>query len=264
LAFFVVLSGFAPSREGPIGLAPLSGFAWAKAFNDCSYGPVMDRRPDGPEMPEESGGLDPSEVGFEAEDVDLDPDELELPGPEPVMDRDPAEFTIMTAAKPGPLPPDVERELRQLSKAIQPVLDDDDEGRIATRFGRRAIVAPVDQPTEAVEVADVDVPRSMVLTMGGKDPGATGSLLAQVLFQRTDVTVGYAQAPDIVGPTVANLQKLLPALRGPRASKVEGVGTVALGHRPAEVRSAIEDVLKAEDDGEDENEFDPDNVPAGR
>jgi len=209
---------------------------------------VMDRRPDsGPEF--DDADPDASDIG-ELDLEDADPEEIELPGPKPVMDRDPDEFTVMSAAKDGPLPPDVERDLRELADELEPIVD---EGYVATRFGGRVIVAEISSPTDAVDVADIDIPRSIVLTLGGKDPGETGSLLAQVLFQRTDVTFGYAKAPEIKGPTVSNLRQLLPALRGPRAATVDGVGTVAVGHRPGEVRSAVEglDAVHADEDDDD-------------
>lgn len=198
---------------------------------------------------------------LEADDVDLEtgahPEDVELPGPEPTMDRDPDAFQTMSAAQSGPLPADVERELRRLAEALGAVLEDD-EGVVGTRFGRRVIVAPVDNPTDAVDVADVDLPRKLILTLGGEEPTPAGALLAQVLFQRREMDLGYARAPDIDGPTLPVLQQVLPALRGPRAVDLDGVGEVALGHRPAGVAGAVRG-LREESDGDGEASLDPDS-----
>lgn len=184
----------------------------------------------------------------------MDPtDEVDIPGPEPTMDRDPQAFQVMSAAQAGPTPPDVERELRQLAEAVGPVLDER-EGVIGTRFGRRAIVAPVDAPQEAVDVADVDLSRQLVLTLGGEDPTPEGSLLAQVLFQRREVSHGYARAPEITGPTFSVLERVLPGLRGGQAVEADQIGRVAVGHRPSEIAGAVEGLLEQHSEEDEHGE----------
>lgn len=173
-------------------------------------------------------------------------------GPHPAADRDPDGFEVLWAAEPGPLPEDVSRDLRDIADTIEPVLGDDDDGVIGTRFGQRSIVAPAGSPSDAVDVADVDVPRSLVLTMGGKDPTPAGALLARVLAFRNDILYGYAHAPDIDGPSMDVLQKIMPILGGGTVAEVEGVGVIALGRTPNEVRGGIEAIQEA-DDGEDED-----------
>lgn len=192
------------------------------------------------------------------EELDLatNPEDVELPGPEPTMDRDPDAFQVMSAAKPGPVPPDVERELRQLSEALCAVLDEE-EGVIATRYGRRILVAPVGQPGEAVDVADVDLTRQLVLTFGGEDPTDEGALLAKILLQRTEMAHGYARAPDVDGPTFSVLQKALPALHGPRAVDLEGIGQIALGHAPSAIAGAVQGLRAEQEDEEEEDETGP-------
>jgi hypothetical protein len=203
--------------------------------------------------------------GAEAGDLDLDSEagEFELPGPEPTMDRDPEAFQVASAGEAGPLPPDVDQELRRLSEALQTQLDDP-EGMIATRFGRRVVVAPVDQPDQAVDVADVDMPRHLVLTFGGEDPTPQGSVLAQVLFQRRELAHGFVHAPDVKGPTFSVMQRVLPSLRAAGAVEVEDVGTLAVGHGPAEIAGALEGLRERQEeeaanaDDEDAVDGDPD------
>lgn len=181
-------------------------------------------------------------------------------GPHPAADREPGGFEVHWAAEPGPVPEDVSRELRELAEAVGPVLDEA-EGMIGTRFGRRAIVAPANAPDEAVDVADVDLARSMVLTMGGKDPTPEGSLLAQVLDLRGDVTCGYARAPEIEGPTMPVMTRLLPALRGASSAHVPSLGRVALGRHPQEVRGALESLQEGDDEERElDTDLDPDDL----
>lgn len=182
-------------------------------------------------------------------DEDADVETMELPGPKPTMDREPDEFQVMSAAQSGPIPPDVERELRQLADAIKATTDTD-EGIVATRFGQRVVVAPLDNPSEGVDVADVDLTRQIILTLGGEDPTDQGALLAKVLFQRREMSHGYAKAPDVDGPTFSVLQQVLPALQGPQAVDLEEVGTIALGHSPSAIAGAVQG-LQAEDEDAD-------------
>lgn len=175
--------------------------------------------------------------------------------PHPASQEDLDGFEVLWAAEPGPIPEDVARDLRELSDAVKPVAEGSD-GIVGTRFGRRVVVAPVNAPDEAVDIADVDPSRSIVLTMGAKDPTPQGALLAQVLTLRTDVLYGFANAPDIEGPTLDVLQQLLPALQGSGGAEVEGIGRVAVGRHPQEVRGAVESLKAqaqaADDDGEDD------------
>lgn len=197
------------------------------------------------ERPEASGELDGE---FDAESAG----EFDLPGPTPTMDEDPDRFTVMSAAKPGPLPAEVERELRQLAEAIGSVMPEP-EGMIGTRFGRRVVVAPVDDPSNAVDIADVDMARHLVLTFGGEDPTPEGSLLAQVLFQRRELSHGYVQAPEVKAPTFSLMQRVLPSLRGAGAVQIDGVGTLAVGHRPASLAGAVQGIQEDEDEGAEED-----------
>lgn len=212
----------------------------------------MDRASDG------ARELDRHEAG---ELDDRDPGEFDLPGPQPTMDRDPEAFQVSSAGKAGPLPPDVERELRQVADALQTALEDP-EGMVATRFGRRVVVAPVDEPSKAVDVADVDMPRHLVLTFGGEDPTPQGSVLAQILLQRREMSHGYVHAPDVKGPTFSVMQRLLPSLRAAGAVDVEEVGTIAVGHRPAELAGALQGLqAEQEEDDEDAEADDGDDRP---
>lgn len=172
-------------------------------------------------------------------------------GPHPASEQDPDGFEVLWAADSGPLPRDIARDLESLSDALRPVVPTED-GVIGTRFGRRTIVAPVQNPEDAVDVADVDVSRSVVFTMGGEDPTPAGTLLAKVLSLRGDVLYGYAEAEEIDGPTMDVLQQLLPALRGGLAARIDGTGGVALGRHPEELRGAVEQILQDpdEEDGE--------------
>jgi hypothetical protein len=213
------------------------------------------------ERPDRDPDLELGDDVAEADaEIDGEPGEFDLPGPDPVMDQDPEEFQVMSAADAGPLPPDVDRELDQLADALETALDDPD-GMIATRFGRRVIVAPVGNPNDHVDVADVDMPRHMVLTFGGEDPTPQGSLLAQVLFQRREMSHGYVHAPDVKGPTFSVLQRVLPSLHGTGAVELEEIGTLALGHRPAEIAGALQGLQADEDDEDNEAEGpDPNQV----
>jgi hypothetical protein len=167
--------------------------------------------------------------------------------PHPAGDRDPGGFEVHWAAEPGPIPESVSRDLRELAETVGGVLGEG-EGMVGTRFGRRVVVAPANAPDEAVDVADVDPTRSLVLTMGGKDPTPEGALLAKVLRLREDVRVGYARAPEVDGPTMGVLSRLLPALRGATGTHLPGLGRVALGRRPREVAAALEEVQDEDDD----------------
>lgn len=163
------------------------------------------------------------------------------------------EFTILPAADGGQIPESVARELRELSDAVKSVSAATEDAVVGTRFGRRIIVAPVDNPGEAVDIADVDIPRAMILTIGAKNPGPAGALLAQIMLVRTEMVCGYATAPDTEGPVMSELQRLLPALRGEGACRVDELGTVALGRRPVEVAGALE-ALEASQDADAEED----------
>lgn len=175
--------------------------------------------------------------------------------PHPAGQHEPGGFEVHWAAEPGPVPESVSRDLRELAEAVGPVVDEA-EGVIGTRFGRRVVVAPVNAPDDPVDIADVDPSRDMVLTMGGEDPTPQGALLAQVLRLREDARVGFARAPEIEGPSLDVLTRLLPALRGGTGAHVPGVGQVALGRHPQEVRGAVESL----DEQDEDRELDPDDV----
>lgn len=199
----------------------------------------------------------------EAGDLDAEPGEFELPGPEPTMDRDPEAFQVSSAGQAGPLPPDVESELRQLADALKTTLEDP-EGMVATRFGRRVVVAPVDEPGQAVDVADVDMPRHMVLTFGGEDPTPQGSVLAQVLLQRREMAYGYVHAPDVKGPTFSVMQRVLPSLRAAGAVEVDEIGTIAVGHQAAEIAGALQGLREEQAEDDAETEIDEDQPDVNR
>jgi hypothetical protein len=213
------------------------------------------------DRPERAREPDFDEVA-EAE-IDAEAGELELPGPKPMMDQDPDGFRITSAGQDGPLPPDVQRELTQLAEAIETAVEDP-EGMVATRFGRRVVVAPVDDPSQAVDVADVDMTRNLVLTFGAEDPTPEGSLLAQVLLQRRQLAHGYVHAPDADGPNFSTMKRVLPSLRAAGAVEVEDVGTLAVGHGPAEIAGALEGLRERQEeeaanaDDEDAVDGDPD------
>lgn len=168
---------------------------------------------------------------------------------------DPDRFEILKAAEAGSLPEEIRRGLEDLSEAVTPVLGDDPGGVVGMRYGRRIIVAPVDDPDNAVDIADVDMARRIILTVGGRDPGPAGSLLAQILFQRTDAVVGYAEADDIPGPTMDALKQILVPLQANPAAQAPGAGTVALGKQPSDLGASLkqlddEETNQADDDGD--------------
>ncbi len=182
--------------------------------------------------------------------------------PHPASDSDTDGFEVHWAAEPGPIPEDVARDLREISEAVEPVVEGND-GMIGVRFGRRVIVAAVGAPDEAVDIADVDLAGDLVLTRGAKDPTPAGLLLAQVLTLRNDVVVGFARAPEIEGPSMGVLSRLMPALRGANAADLEDVGRVALGRHPQEVRGSLESLeAKANEasDGDDDTDGPATNV----
>lgn len=182
--------------------------------------------------------------------------------PHPATGEDPDKYEVLWAAEPGPIPDDVARDLRDIADAIDPVLEESD-GMIGTRFGHRVIVAPAGSPQDAVDIADVDISRNIVLTMGAKDPTPEGALLAQVLRAREDVVYGYASAPDIEGPSMGVLQKVLPALQGATGAAVHGLGRIALGRHPREVRGALESAIEQEEDAAEQGldpELDSDDL----
>lgn len=182
--------------------------------------------------------------------------------PHPATGEDPDEFEVLWAAEPGPIPEDVARDLREISHAIEPVLEASD-GVIGTRFGHRVVVAPAGSPQDAVDIADVDISRNIVLTMGAKDPTPEGALLAQVLRAREDIVYGYVSASDVEGPSMDVLQKVLPALRGATGAYVEAVGRFALGRHPREVQGALESAIEQEGEASEHGldpELDPDDL----
>lgn len=152
---------------------------------------------------------------------------------------DPNRFTILKAAESGSLPEEVQRGLTELSEAVTPALGQDPSGVVGLRFGRRIIVAPVGQTEDAVDIADVDMARKVILTVGGKDPGPSGSLLAQVLFNRHDAVVGYAKAQEIPGPTLDAMKSVLVPLQRAPVARAQGVGTVAVGKQAGELGNAL-------------------------
>lgn len=168
---------------------------------------------------------------------------------------DPGTFEILKAAESGSLPEEVQRGLQDLADAIAGALGDEPSGVVGLRFGRRVIVAPADKPTDAVDIADVDLARKIILTVGGRDPGPSGSLLAQVLFQRTDAVVGYAEAQDLPGPTMDAMKQILVPLQASPATRTQGVGTVALGKQPSDLGASLKQ-LDDEDDGTDQGDDD--------
>lgn len=151
-------------------------------------------------------------------------------------------FRTLKAAEGGELPEEVQRSLDDLVDAVAPVLGDGASGVVGLRFGRRVIVAPVDSPEDAVDIADVDLARRVILTVGGKDPGSSGSLLAQVLFQRTDAVVGYAEADEIPGPSLDVMQKVLVPLQASPAARAKGAGTVAVGKQASEIGASLQEL----------------------
>lgn len=165
---------------------------------------------------------------------------------------DPDRFEILKAAESGKLPEEVQRGLEDLSKAVTPVLGDDPKGAVGLRYGRRIIVASAGDPSDPVDIVDVDLARKVILTVGGRDPGPSGSLLAQVLFQRTDAVVGYAKADDLPGPTMDAMKQLLVPLQANPATQAPGAGTVALGKQASELGAS----LKTLDEDQDTNQGD--------
>ncbi|MDX1611570.1 MAG: hypothetical protein R3185_04315, partial [Candidatus Thermoplasmatota archaeon] len=76
-------------------------------------------------------------------------------------------FTILKAAEAGRLPEELQDSLEDLAEAVASV-QQDPKGVVGMRYGRRIVVAPVDDPDQAVDVADVDLARHVILTLGGK------------------------------------------------------------------------------------------------
>lgn len=181
--------------------------------------------------------------------------------PHPASQQDLDGFEVLWAAEPGPIPDDVAQDLRELGDAVTACMEEGD-GVVGTRFGHRVIVAPADAPQDAVDIADVDIPRRIVLTMGARDPTPEGALLAQILRLRQDVVHGFVKAPDVDGPSMDVLQKILPTLRGATGVHVHNVGHIALGRHPREVQGALESAMEQEEahEGGLDPELDPDDL----
>ncbi len=171
---------------------------------------------------------------------------------------DPDRFEILKAAESGKLPEEVQRGLEDLSDAVTPVLGGDSRGVVGLRYGRRVIVAPVDDPSDAVDIADVDLARKVILSVGGRDPGPSGSLLAQVLFQRTDAVVGYAEADEIPGPTMDAMKQVLVPLQSNPATRAAGAGTVALGKQPSDLGASLKQLGEDDDANQGDDDIKPD------
>lgn len=148
-------------------------------------------------------------------------------------------FTVLSAADPGPIPEEVALALERAAEAVEGVVGKEPPGVVAVRFGRRTIVAPAASPGEAVDVADIDLPRRIVLTVGGLDPGPEGTLACQLLLLRSEALVAYVAAKGVAGPTMEVLEAVLPALRDTPGEDIDEVGRVVLASTAEELSATL-------------------------
>ena len=158
--------------------------------------------------------------------------------PRPLV-SDGAAFAVHTASEAGQLPREVAEGLARLATAVSQVRGATPPGVIGLRFGHRVIVAPARDPEAATDIVDVDVARRTVLSVGGRDPGGAGALLAQILLLRREAMVGYLEPHADVWPTLEVLEGILPRLRDAPHTRADDLATVVLGRQAEQIETGL-------------------------